>query len=113
MFEQFAKINEVPRPSKHEEQMIDYLKKWGESHHLETKVDEVGNVLIRKPATKKDLRIVRLLYYKVTWIWSVTNWWTWISILTKMPFRLNSVIVRTSPLYSYFLFLVVLYACSC
>lgn len=52
VFEQFAKINEVPRPSKHEEQMIDYLKKWGESHHLETKVDEVGNVLIRKPATK-------------------------------------------------------------
>ena len=52
VFEQFARINEVPRPSKHEEQMIDYLKKWGESHHLETKVDEVGNVLIRKPATK-------------------------------------------------------------
>src|SRR5574344_1046665 len=52
VFEQFAKINEVPRPSKHEEQMIKKQKKWGESHHLETKVDEVGNVLIRKPATK-------------------------------------------------------------
>ena len=51
VFEQFAKINEIPRPSKHEEKMIDYLRKFGESHHLETLVDETGNVLIRKPAT--------------------------------------------------------------
>ena len=52
VFEQFAKINEIPRPSKREEKMIEYLKNWGESHNLETKVDETGNVLIRKPATK-------------------------------------------------------------
>jgi len=51
VFQQFAKINEIPRPSKREEKMIEYLKQWGESHHLETKVDETGNVLIRKPAT--------------------------------------------------------------
>lgn len=29
VFEQFAKINEIPRPSKREEKMIDYLKNWG------------------------------------------------------------------------------------
>ncbi len=52
VFEQFARINEIPRPSKREEKMIEYLKNWGESHGLETKVDETGNVLIRKPATK-------------------------------------------------------------
>lgn len=52
VFGQFAKINSIPRPSKREEQMIQYLKGWGESHHLETIVDETGNVLIRKPATK-------------------------------------------------------------
>ena len=51
VFEQFAKINQIPRPSKREEKMIDYLRQWGESHGLETKVDETGNVLIRKPAT--------------------------------------------------------------
>ena len=51
VFEQFAKINESPRPSKREEKMIEYLKQWGESHDLETKVDETGNVIIRKPAT--------------------------------------------------------------
>jgi len=52
VFEQFAKINEIPRPSKREEKMIEYLKSWGESHGLDTKVDETGNVIIRKPATK-------------------------------------------------------------
>ena len=51
VFEQFAKINEIPRPSKREEKMIAYLQQWGESRGLETKVDETGNVLIRKPAT--------------------------------------------------------------
>lgn len=51
VFEHFAKINEIPRPSKREEKMIEYLKNWGESHGLETKVDATGNVLISKPAT--------------------------------------------------------------
>lgn len=51
VFEQFAKINSIPRPSKHEEKMIDYLKTFGESRGLETLVDETGNVLIRKQAT--------------------------------------------------------------
>ena len=51
VFEQFAKINEIPRPSKHEEKMIDYLKNWGESRGLDTHVDETGNVIIRKSAT--------------------------------------------------------------
>lgn len=52
VFEQFARINEIPRPSKREEKMIKFLKEFGESRHLDTKVDEVGNVIIRKPATK-------------------------------------------------------------
>ena len=52
VFEQFAKINQIPRPSKHEGKMIEYLKNFGESRGLETVVDETGNVIIRKPATK-------------------------------------------------------------
>lgn len=51
VFEHFAKINEIPRPSKHEEKMIEYLKDFGESRHLDTVVDETGNVIIRKAAT--------------------------------------------------------------
>ena len=51
VFEHCARINEIPRPSKREEKMIEYLKNWGESHNLDTKVDKTGNVIIRKPAT--------------------------------------------------------------
>ncbi len=51
VFEMFAKINAVPRPSKREEKMIAFLKSFGESLGLETMVDETGNVLIRKPAS--------------------------------------------------------------
>ncbi len=52
VFEQFARINEIPRPSKHEEKMIEFLKNFGEGLKLETIVDETGNVIIRKPASK-------------------------------------------------------------
>ena len=52
VFDEFAKINQIPRPSKREEKMIEYLKNWGENHGLDTQVDETGNVIIRKPATK-------------------------------------------------------------
>lgn len=52
VFEHFSAINRIPRPSKHEEKMIEYLKEFGNSRGLETVVDETGNVIIRKPATK-------------------------------------------------------------
>lgn len=52
VFEQFAAINKIPRPSKREEKIIAFLKEFGEKRGLETVVDETGNVLIRKPATK-------------------------------------------------------------
>ncbi len=52
VFDCFAEVNKVPRPSKKEEQIIDYLRRFGEGLGLETLVDETGNVIIRKPATK-------------------------------------------------------------
>ena len=50
VFEQFAEINKIPRPSKHEEKMIEFLKDFGESRNLETNVDKTGNVIIRNRA---------------------------------------------------------------
>jgi dipeptidase D len=47
----FKEILEIPRPSKKEEKIIKYLLEFGKKHNLETLQDEVGNVLIRKPAT--------------------------------------------------------------
>lgn len=48
----FGEILQIPRPSKHEERMTAYLRQFGESHGFETLVDDLGNVLIRKPAFK-------------------------------------------------------------
>jgi dipeptidase D len=48
----FHEITQIPRPSKFEQGMIKYMKEFGKKHNLETIVDKVGNVIIRKPATK-------------------------------------------------------------
>ncbi|MGI6479743.1 MAG: aminoacyl-histidine dipeptidase [Salinivirgaceae bacterium] len=48
----FEEICAVPRPSKKEEKIIEYIKQFGIKHNLATKVDKIGNVLIQKPATK-------------------------------------------------------------
>lgn len=48
----FANLNAVPRPSKKEERVIAFAKAFGENLNLPTYVDEVGNVIIKKPATK-------------------------------------------------------------
>ena len=48
----FANLNAIPRPSKKEEQVIEFMMNFGKDLHLETFTDSVGNVIIRKPATK-------------------------------------------------------------
>ena len=48
----FKEITKIPRESGHEEQIIAYLKEFAHSHNLAYKEDEVGNVLITKPASK-------------------------------------------------------------
>lgn len=52
LWQHFADLNAVPRPSKKEERVIQFIKSFGEGLQLPTSVDEVGNVLIKKPATK-------------------------------------------------------------
>ncbi|APD05939.1 cytosol non-specific dipeptidase [Flavobacteriaceae bacterium UJ101] len=47
----FADLNAVPRASKKEEQVIQFMKEFGEKLNLETHVDQVGNVIIKKPAS--------------------------------------------------------------
>lgn len=47
----FENICNIPHPSKHEGRIIEYVRQFGEGLGLETRVDEVGNVVIRKPAT--------------------------------------------------------------
>ncbi|MHB0754093.1 aminoacyl-histidine dipeptidase [Polaribacter sp. M15] len=47
----FADLNAVPRPSKKEERIIKFMVDFGNHLNLETIVDKVGNVIIKKPAT--------------------------------------------------------------
>ena len=51
IWKNFYALTQIPRPSKNEAEIIAYMKKFGEDLGLETIVDEVGNVIIKKPAT--------------------------------------------------------------
>lgn len=51
LWNHFADLNAVPRPSKKEERVIEFMKNFGKSLGLETFEDEVRNVIIKKPAT--------------------------------------------------------------
>ncbi|WP_299122281.1 aminoacyl-histidine dipeptidase [uncultured Tenacibaculum sp.] len=51
VWKNFADLNAVPRPSKKEERVIQFMVDFGNNLNLETMVDKVGNVIIRKPAS--------------------------------------------------------------
>ena len=51
MWKHFYSLTQIPRPSKKEGRIIEFMKNFGEKLGLKTIVDEVGNVIIKKPAT--------------------------------------------------------------
>ncbi len=51
LWNHFSDLNAVPRASKKEERVIQFMVDFGKSLDLETIVDEVGNVIIKKPAS--------------------------------------------------------------
>jgi dipeptidase D len=51
VWSEFEAITKIPRPSKREEKIRDYLIQWAESHHLAYQCDKTGNIVIRKVAT--------------------------------------------------------------
>lgn len=52
LWKNFDKICQIPRPSKHEQQMVQFIKEFGNTLKLDVYLDKAGNVIIRKPATK-------------------------------------------------------------
>src|SRR5690554_5755100 len=52
LWNKFADLNAVPRPSKKEEKVIAFMMDFGQKLGLETIKDHVGNVIIKKPATQ-------------------------------------------------------------
>jgi len=51
IWKNFSALNEVPRPSKKEERVIQFMMDFGKNLGLETIKDNVGNVIIKKPAS--------------------------------------------------------------
>lgn len=51
VWKNFYALTQIPRPSKHEGKVIEYLYNWGVSHGFETIKDPTGNIIIRVPAT--------------------------------------------------------------
>ena len=51
VWKNFYSLTQIPRPSKKEAKIIQFMKEFGENLGLETIVDEIENVIIRKPAT--------------------------------------------------------------
>lgn len=51
LWNHFADLNAVPRPSKKEERVIQFMLDFGKSLGLETKTDAIQNVIIKKPAS--------------------------------------------------------------
>jgi len=51
IWENFAALNAVPRPSKKEERVIQFMVDFGKSLGLKTETDKIGNIIIKKPAT--------------------------------------------------------------
>lgn len=47
----FDEITKVPRPTHHLDKMKKFLTEWAEKHGISYSVDEVGNVVMRKPAS--------------------------------------------------------------
>ncbi len=51
LWNHFADLNAVPRPSKKEERVVEFMMNFGRSLGLETIKDSIDNVIIKKPAT--------------------------------------------------------------
>lgn len=51
LWNHFADLNAVPRPSKKEERVIEFMMNFGKELGLETTKDSIGNVIIKKPGS--------------------------------------------------------------
>ena len=66
LWNNFADLNAVPRGSKKEEKVIQFMVDFGKKLNLETVVDHVGNVIIKKPAfpgmeNRKTIENIKLI----------------------------------------------------
>lgn len=62
VWDNFAKLTQIPRPSKKEGKIISYMQQWAKERNIECHTDEIGNIVMRKPASpgKENLKTVVL-----------------------------------------------------
>jgi len=48
----FEEVSKIPRCSKHEEKIVEWLKNWAKENGFESKTDKVGNIVIKVPGSK-------------------------------------------------------------
>lgn len=51
LWQNFYKLTQVPRPSNHEEKARKFMLEWAKENHIEAQIDEIGNIIMTKPAT--------------------------------------------------------------
>ena len=51
VWKNFYGLTQIPRPSKHEGKVQEYLLEWGKEHGVEVFRDDTGNIIFRAPAT--------------------------------------------------------------
>ena len=51
IWKHFETLTKIPRPSKHEGEILDYLKKFGTKRKFEMREDETGNIVILRPGS--------------------------------------------------------------
>jgi dipeptidase D len=51
LWQQFDRIRQVPRPSRHEEKIRAYVLEWAQAKGFEALTDDIGNVVVKVPAT--------------------------------------------------------------
>lgn len=52
IWKNFRELTLIPRPSKKEEKIIDFMVNWAKERNLDVKTDKVQNVIVSKPASK-------------------------------------------------------------
>ncbi len=51
VWQNFYKLTQVPRPSHHEGKAREFMLNWAKENNIEARMDENGNIIMRKPAT--------------------------------------------------------------
>ena len=61
VWQHFETLCTIPRPSKHEQQLRQHLQDWAEQRNLETYVDDIVNLIIRKAATASKEQVTGVI----------------------------------------------------